>query len=90
MVSTKNQFKQVTQRIILSLAKQVELAQHNQALEKQIREIEVRLENLTKEIKILAEENSDFKEIVYELHHENLQLKKLIELGSQEQTQAES
>ncbi|MDZ4203712.1 MAG: hypothetical protein U1C46_02725 [Bacteroidales bacterium] len=77
MPSTSKEFQQLSQRIVINLARQMELEQQNQVLENKTRELELRSDHLTKEIKILTEENTDLKEIVYELHRENQQLRKL-------------
>ncbi len=78
MSDSNNPYRQLSQRIVLNLARQQELRQKIAELENTVKDFEVRTNHLMREVKLLNEENSDLKEIIYELHQENKQMRKVL------------
>ncbi|MBE0664073.1 MAG: hypothetical protein IH597_16575 [Bacteroidales bacterium] len=67
----KNIYRTISRKITINLAKQLELKQQFEDLQNHNLLLESRIEQLVKEIKILSDENSDLKEIVFALNQEN-------------------
>jgi hypothetical protein len=71
MEAGKNIYRTISRKITINLAKQLELKQQFELLQQHNLLLESRIEQLVTEIKILSDENSDLKEIVFALNQEN-------------------
>lgn len=76
MASKKAMFQHLRHRVTVIMAENTEMKNKLQHLLADKSKLESRIEKVTAELKVLTQENTDLKEIVYDLNRENARFRK--------------
>ncbi|HSW67114.1 MAG TPA: hypothetical protein VLH16_00895 [Bacteroidales bacterium] len=76
MASKKAMFQQIRHRVTVIMAENTEMKNKLQQLLADKSKLESRIEKVTAELKVLTQESTDLKEIVYDLNRENARFRK--------------
>jgi vacuolar-type H+-ATPase subunit D/Vma8 len=75
MNKQKNLYRLLSQKITMNLARYHEQRAQCEMLKNHNQLLEAKIDKLTLEVKALADENADLKEIIYNLNQENEELR---------------